>query len=539
MRRYLALLLCFLMAATLFPPARVTAQEGVAKDISGSGLVVESTGFPSVDSIFDQKRYDGWKTAEEASITLAHEGGIGSLYLTFGKAYGPYTVSDPASGKSVTVGQECYVHAYVDLQELFGQALSSVTIRFDGGAAPLYELTVFGPGKAPDSVQKWEEPVEGATDLVLFATHSDDDQLFFAGLLPYYAVERGYQVQVVYLTNHFNIAPFRIHEMLDGLWAVGIRSYPVFGEYPDFGDTYTLEQAFYRFSQWGHSQDEMTAWVVEQLRRFKPLVVVGHDFNGEYGHTLHKVYARLVADAVAVSADPEAYPESAETYGTWDVPKTYIHLYEENPIVMNWDVPMENFDGMTPYQVAKELGFPCHSSQQKGWGYFFRGHDTCADIPHYNPSYYGLYRCTVGADVQKDDMFENLTSYGEQARIAEEEARKQAEEEARKQAEEEARKQAEEEARQASEEAAREASEEAAREASEEAARQESEEAALPEQTRGETDYRPADTAPVRERPPVWLLAIFLALLATAIVLIALILRPRGKKKKHKYQKRR
>lgn len=531
MKRSLALLLCFFLVLSMLAPVRAAAQEDTAQDISGMGLVVESTGFPSVNSIFDNKRYDGWNTAEDASITLAHAGGIGSLYLTFGKTYGPYTVTDPESGTSFTVGREGYVHAYVDLQALFGGPLSSVTIQFTGGPAPLYELNVFGPGKAPDSVQRWEEPEEGTTDLVLFATHSDDDQLFFAGLLPYYAVERDYQVQVVYLTNHFNIAPFRIHEMLDGLWAVGIRSYPVFGPFPDFGDTYTLEQAFHRFSQWGYSQEDMTGWAVEQLRRFKPLVAVAHDFNGEYGHTLHKVYARLVADAVAVSADPEAYPESAEAYGTWDVPKTYVHLYGENQIVMNWDLPMENFNGMTPYQVAKELGFPCHSSQQKGWGYFFRGHDTCADIPHYNPSFYGLYRCTVGEDVQKDDMFENLISYGEQARIAEEEARKQAEEEARLKAEEEAR--------QASEEAAREASEEAARQASEEAARKESEEAARPEQTEGETAPRPIVTVPVREQPPVWLLLIFLALLITAIVLIVLILRPRGRKKKRKHRKHR
>jgi LmbE family N-acetylglucosaminyl deacetylase len=529
MKRSLALL-CVLLALSALFPIRVTAQEDVAKDISGTGLVVESTGFPSVNSIFDDKRYDGWKTAENASITLTHEGGIGSLYLIFGKSYGPYTVTDPQTDTSFTVGQEGYAHAYVDLQELFGSALSTVTVRF-ADPAPLYELTVFGPGTAPDSVQRWQEPVEGNTDLVLFSTHSDDDQLFFAGLLPYYAVERDYQVQVVYLTDHFNIAPFRIHEVLDGLWAVGIRSYPVFGPFPDFGDTYTVEQAFYRFSRWGYSQEDMTGWAVEQLRRFKPLVAVAHDFNGEYGHTLHKVYAKLVADAVAVSANPEVYPESAETYGTWEVPKTYVHLYEENPIVMYWDIPMESFGGMTPYQVTKELGFPCHSSQQGGWGYFFRGHDTCAEIPHYNPSYYGLYRCTVGEDVQKDDMFENLISYGEQARIAEEEARKQAEEEARLKAEEEAR--------QASEEAARQASEEAARRESEEAARLESEEAASQEQTPAETAPRPAVTVPAREQPPIWLLALFLGLLVTAIVLTVLILRPRGRKKKRKHRKHR
>lgn len=521
MKRVPALLLCVILTLILLCPLQTAAQEDTAQDISGAGLVVDSTGVPSVYSIFDKNRYEGWNTVENASMTLAHEGEIGSLYFTFGKSYGPYTVTDPETGTCFTVGQEGYAHAFVDLQALFGKSLPSVTVQFTGGPAPLYELTVFGPGRVPDSVQQWQEPVDEATDLVLFASHSDDDQLFFAGLLPYYAVERDYQVQVVYLTTHFNTAPFRIHEVLDGLWAVGIRSYPVFGVFPDFGDTYTVEQAFFRFSQWGYSQEDLTGWVVEQLRRFKPLVAVGHDFNGEYGHTQHKVFAKLVADAVAVSGDPEAYPESAETYGAWEVPKTYVHLYPENPIVMNWDIPMENFGGMTPYEVAKELGFPCHVSQQYGWGYFFRGHDTCAEIPHYNPSFYGLYRSNVEPDVQKNDMFENLTSYAEQARLAEEEARRQAEEEARRQAEEEARRQAEEEARRASEEAAREASE---------AARLETETTVITGPAAGESGPLPA--VPAGGQPPAWLLLLFLALLITAVVLILLICRPRGRKKK-------
>ncbi len=358
----------------------------------------------------------------------------------------------------------------------------------------------------PDSIQRWQNPVEGQTDLILFATHSDDDQLFFAGLLPYYAVERGYQVQVIYMTSHYNTAPFRIHEVLDGLWAVGIRSYPVFGAYPDFGDTATFEGALQRFGKFGHSRESMTGWIVEQMRRFHPLVVVGHDFAGEYGHAQHRVWSQLVADAAALSGDPEAYPESVETYGTWDVPKTYIRLYQENPIVMDWDQPMESFGGMTPYQVTKELGFPCHSSQQR-WAYFFRGHDTCASIPNYNPSFYGLYRSTVGEDIQKNDMFENLISHAEQIRIAEEEARKQAEEEARLKAEEEARK--------ASEEAARLQAEEEARRASEEAARQET----------AATEPAPVMPAPPAEMPPVWLLGLLAFLFLAMILLIILIRR--------------
>lgn len=527
MKRHLALLLCLILAFALLPRTQTEAEENSAQEISGQNLVVTSSGFPSVRCLFDTTRYEGWNTENGAVLTLAHEGGIGSLYLTFGKAYGTYTVTNEDSGETITVGGHGYVHDFLDLAELFGSVPQSVTLTFSSGPAALHELQAFGPGQVRDSIQKWQAPVEGQTDLVLFATHSDDDQMFFAGLLPYYAVERDYQVQVVYLTNHYNTAPFRIHEVLDGLWAVGIRSYPVFGPYPDFGDTYTVEGAFQRFEKFGYTKDSMVGFVVEQLRRFKPLVAVSHDFNGEYGHTQHKVYAQLVAEAVALSCDPEAYPESVEAYGSWDVPKTYVHLYEENPIVMDWDIPMENFNGMTPYEVSKELGFPAHSSQQKGWGYFFRGHDTCASIPHYNPSNYGLYRTTVGLDAEKNDMFENVLSHGEQARL-EEEARLKAEEEARLKAEEEARLKAEEEARLKAQEEARLKAEEEARLRAEEEARLKAEEEAARQESIAAQEQNHAASRP--KLSLLWIPASIGAAFLAIILLIARKPKPKGGK---------
>lgn len=514
MKRCLSLLICFAVVLILLSPVRVRADEEAATEISGTGIISEAVGIPSKQALFDKKRYEGYRLDDGAALTLTHEAGIGSVYLSFGKVYGPYTVTNGDTGETVTVGEQGFAHDFLDMAELFGNAPSSVTLTFANGRAQLYEMQVFTPGRVPDSVQQWQLPKDGETDLILFATHSDDDQLFFAGLLPYYAVERGFQVQVVYLTNHYNTAAFRIHEVLDGLWAVGIRSYPVFGPFPDFGDTYTMEQAFAKFEKYGYSREDMTGFVVEQLRRFKPMVVVGHDLNGEYGHAQHQAYARMVVDAVTVSQDPEAYPETAAQYGTWDVPKTYVHLYEENPIVMDWDTPMENFGGLTPYEVTKTLGFPAHVSQQKGWAYYFSGREKCTDIPHYSPCKYGLYRTTVGVDEQKNDMFENVISHAEQARLkAEEEARLKAEEEARQRAEEEARLKAEEEARLKAEEEAR--------RASEEAARQEQQETAPSQNTAG-------DSATRRKLPlPV--------ILGAVLLVIILLLIPR--RKKGKYQK--
>ena len=455
--RLMVLLLCICIILPSFGVFPVRASEvnddtssvKEAQNISSRNLVTESSTFGPINHLFDGYIYSGATSYKNASLTLEHQEGIGSLYILFGLEHGPYSVIDNSSGENYTFGEEGFLHEFIDLEGIFGTAPTSVTLNFGEKAVEIYELYIYSSGEVPDTVQKWNAPVDEKTDLILFSTHGDDEQLFFAGILPYYAVERGYQVQVVYLTNHRNQAPRRAHEMLNGLWAVGITTYPVFGEYNDFF-TKSMQSAYDSFHALGWPQEQMVGFVVEQLRRFKPQVVVGHDFNGEYGHGQHMVYIDLLVKALEISNDATQYPELAEKYGLWDVPKTYVHLYEENQIVMDWDQPMESFNGMTPFQVTKELGFPCHISQQYDFAWYIYPYETAAEIPRYNPCYFGLYRSTVGPDIEKNDFFENVHSYEEQERIAEEAERLAAEEEARRKEEE--RLAAEEEARRKEEE---------------------------------------------------------------------------------------
>ena len=68
----------------------------------------------------------------------------------------------------------------------------------------IIKFQVLGEGELPDWVQTWEPPCTEA-DLLLISSHSDDEQLFFAGILPYYAVERQMEVQVAYVVQHFEV----------------------------------------------------------------------------------------------------------------------------------------------------------------------------------------------------------------------------------------------------------------------------------------------------------------------------------------------
>ena len=421
-RRYSAFMICLLVLLGLCVSA--AAEETEATDLR-TEVTVTGTGYNSYGFLTDDDTLTYRRSAEDCSLTLESETGMASVYLLFDAVYGDYTIINNDTGDSFTAGTGRYLHEYVDLAAAFGESVHSITLRFENGKVRLGEIYPFSEGQVPDFVQRWAPPLEGGADILLFAAHSDDDQLFFAGLFPLYAKELGCRVQVAYMTDHRQDDLARSHEVLNGLWITGATNYPVFADFPDFRRD-DKEETYAEYLRRGYTEEDLLTYVVEQIRRFDPLVVVGHDFLGEYGHGMHMVYADLVAKAVEITMDPEKFPASAETYGTWDVPKTYIHAYEENPIVLDYDTPLESFDGLTAFQASQQLGFPCHLSQQiyKSFQRWFYGPDRtitkASEITQYPPHKFGLLRSTVGEDVLKNDFMENITSYGEQERLEQE-----------------------------------------------------------------------------------------------------------------------
>jgi len=253
------------------------------------------------------------------------------------------------------------------------------------------DISILSAGSAPDGFHEWLPSCEEA-DILVFPTHSDDDVLFFGTLISYYSIERELKVQTAFMVNHF-YQQMRGIERLNGLWEMGVRYYPFLYDAPDSA-TLSLGEAMAIYESYDIEQ-----WQVEMIRRFRPLVVVGHDLMGEYGNGGHMVNAFYLVQAIEKAADPEAYPESAEVYGVWDSPKLYIHLYEENEILLDVETPMEN-DPLhrTPFQVATDA-FKHHQSQHQ------YGFSVQTGINRkYDCRPFGLYRTLVGEDTCADIM---------------------------------------------------------------------------------------------------------------------------------------
>lgn len=325
-----------------------------------------------------------------------------SLYIKWDLIPDEWTLT--YNGKTETFGTNGFLHEYIDIPE----GTSEMTITFASGEA-ICDMHVYSQGQAPADVQTWKTPCDKA-DILVFATHADDEILFLGGVLATYGGEQNLAVQVAYMCEFSSSAKIREHEKLDGLWESGIKHYPVCGDFPDLYSQ-TLEAAKKQYVY-----DDVKSYATSCIRRFKPLVVVTQDLNGEYGHGGHMLFSHAVAESVETSNDSSVFPESASNYGTWDVPKTYLHLYTENKITMNLRLPLSRMGNRTSIEV-QTAAYKKHVSQQWCWFYVSDDYEySCAD--------FGLYRTTVGND-SGNDMLENITTYEEQEKIEKEKAEKE------------------------------------------------------------------------------------------------------------------
>lgn len=398
-----AALLVFLCAGVCF-----AAKEG-AGSAKGRDITDAASLSPHADAWVDGK--EGTRASLSASevLTVTAAEPIGGLYLRYHLLpTGTLTLS--GGGREVTLAPD-YLHKYLDITGLLGEDVREVTLSCSE-KTEIADLFVLSAGEVPDFVQTWEKPCERA-DLLLAPTHSDDDQLFFLGILPYYAGELGYEVQVVYFTNH-NANLARPHELLNGLWTVGVRHYPVIAPMRDAwdGETTTLEYGYANFERQGFEKKDLVDFWVEIIRRFRPQVIVGHDVKGEYGHPQHMVNTDALIEALKVCGDGD-YALDGVAHEPYLPDKVYLHLWGENKIVMDWDQPLSAFGGKTAYEVSK-LGYACHHSQQ--WTWFtdwIKGsagqYTKSTEIRTYSPNKYGLYFTQVGPDTVGGDFFENLT----------------------------------------------------------------------------------------------------------------------------------
>ena len=328
---------------------------------------------------------------------------ICGVYLCFGDlSVRPWEIQVRREGTWVAAESRPgdYAHEYVPLEA--SDAFRVVNSEDRQTQLFLSEIRVFTSGEIPDWVQIWS-PACHKADLLVLAAHPDDEILFFGGAIPLYAGEMEMNVVVAYMTCGIYQ---RRSELLDALWLAGVRNYPVIGT---FWDKYSkkLETAY---SAWGRTATDK--YITSLYRTYRPEVVVTHDVNGEYGHGAHKACADAALRCVAYAENADKWPSLGEA---WQVKKLYRHLGSgEDTLEMDWDVPLDHFNGRTAFETAVEM-YRLHVSQQKAGQ---KNENGVFEVFEVEPrdSRCSCYRftlahTTVGPDAEKNDFFENVPLY--------------------------------------------------------------------------------------------------------------------------------
>lgn len=388
MKRMICVLVWMMLAALLIPASIAETAQDITLSI---GISSENR---EMDALYDRLYTDFWRTKERKNpyIDFSVPEGMTAqyLYVCFGDMPESWAIQEEINGEWVDVieGPKDYHHVVIDLggRNRFRMTETSGEVC----RMKINDLFVFSEGDLPEWVQQWE-PTPDKADLLVVTAHTGDEVTAFGGALPTYAGENKMNVIVACMT-YSNTT--RRSELLNSLWALGVRTYPVIGEYYD-AYTNSLEKAY---SKWRKQdvRDEMT----ELIRRYQPDVILTHAVNGEKGHGAHRLCADVLQYVVPRVSQKTFHPESVEKYGTWEVKKLYLHLYEENQIQLNWDAPLAAFGGKTGLEVAKEA-VKLHVTQENdNLEVSTEGRTDCTR--------FGLAYTTVGQDIAGDSFFENV-----------------------------------------------------------------------------------------------------------------------------------
>ncbi len=328
------------------------------------------------------------------AITAPEGKPIAGLYVCFGNMPESWEIQTSDDGKdwfTAVPGDTRFLHAYVALPQPAQHVRLAVTSE-KKTALRINDLFVLSEGDLPDWVQVWQ-PTEEKADILFLSTHPDDELIFFGGAIPTYAVEQQRKVVVAYFTRSNTT---RSSELLNGLWHMGVRTYPVIG---NFKDSYAKNlKAAYKSAG---GKNKVNEWIVGLYRQYKPEVVVTQDTNGEYGHKQHMMIADAAQNCIALAANEDEFTASTIAYGTWQVKKLYLHLYPENQITFDWTVPLKSMNGATGIELAEEA-YTLHKTQASS------GMSVTETGTKYDNRVFGLAFTTVGEDVRKDDFLENI-----------------------------------------------------------------------------------------------------------------------------------
>lgn len=178
------------------------------------------------------------------------------------------------------------------------------------------------PAGSSVAVDSSYQPQKAA--LMIVTAHPDDEVYNFGGAITYYSVVRKLPVVLICMTSEPKL---REDELRCACRKYGMRNEPIFGRFSNCCYGGTVEE---NWEKWG-GREKVVGYLTEQIRRYKPDVLLGHDLKGELrAHPNHICSALALIDAYRAASDKNKFPEQLAELSPWQAKKLYLHFYEES-----------------------------------------------------------------------------------------------------------------------------------------------------------------------------------------------------------------
>lgn len=275
------------------------------------------------------------------------------------------------------------------------------------------------------------EPYPEKADMMIVVAHPDDESTF-GGLIPYYAVGQKKKIVFVCLTSgewgnglphhsspsdppdysyddsdypRFEKIPadalypcyYRETELARVLMMMGVNTKPVMPRFIDKSDVQPWGSPDPAFELWG-GQDKVVGYVVQQIRRFKPDVVVSMAANGFNGNPLHAAASRSAVLASQAAGDQNQFRDSLVEHQPWQPKKVYLHAHRDETYQVvhshSWELDCDGYKGKARILAARANVL--HESQEMK--------EECEESTDFV-----LVQTTVGPDVLgRDNLYEHI-----------------------------------------------------------------------------------------------------------------------------------
>ncbi len=217
------------------------------------------------------------------------------------------------------------------------------SIRISGQKVfTISELSVYDTETPPKERTIMTEQKTQPEVMLVFA-HTADEAYHFGSLLPYCRSE---DVAVVFLMSYSREAQ---QQAIEVQYSLGSRNQPIFAGF-QYYRSYMESDKMYAMID----KDEISAYMLQLIRKYQPNVLVTHDIAGEEDDCLHVLTATHVQLAAEQATEMKYGYESAVEYGVWQVQAVYQHRSDGTSALYDTQASLSEYGGLSAAELAQE-----------------------------------------------------------------------------------------------------------------------------------------------------------------------------------------